>query len=150
MKMLSYTIDISASAERVSTVMLGKETYREWAAEFNPGSFYEGGWNKGDKILFVGINDEGKREGMVAEIIDHVPNRLVSIRHRGVVVADREITEGPEVEGWSGAMENYTFNENNGITTIMVNVDTKEEFVDYFNEAWPKALNKLKEMAEKK
>lgn len=148
--MLSFTVDISAAAEKVSRVMLDQETYKQWAAEFNPGSFYEGSWGKGDKILFVGLNEEGKKEGMVAEIADHIPNRLVSIRHRGVVVSDREITDGPEVEGWAGALENYTFNENGGITTLVVNVDTKEAYVDYFNEAWPRALNKLKEIVETK
>ncbi|MBX3239994.1 MAG: SRPBCC domain-containing protein [Chitinophagaceae bacterium] len=148
MKMLSYTINISAPAAKVSAVMLGEETYRQWTAEFNPSSYYEGGWNKGDKILFIGVDENGKKGGMVAEIAEHIPNRLVSIRHYGILDGENEITEGPAVEGWAGALENYTFSEEGGITTIIVDVDTQDKYVEYFNEAWPKALNRLKEIAE--
>lgn len=151
MKMLSYTINISAPAAKVSAVMLGAETYRQWTAEFNPASYssyYEGGWNKGDKIRFIGVDENGKKGGMVAEIAEHIPNRLVSIRHYGILDGENESTEGPAVEGWAGALENYTFNEEGGITTIIVDVDTHEDYVEYFNKTWPKALNRLKEMVE--
>lgn len=146
--MLNFSIDISAPADKVSSTMLGEETYRLWAAEFYPGSYYEGGWNKGDKICFLAINTKGKKAGMVSEIADHVPNRLVAIRHRGIVDGDREITEGPEVQDWAGAIENYTFIENGGITTVAVNVDAPEKDVDYFNDAWTRALDKLKTITE--
>ncbi len=148
MKMLSFSVDISATAQKVSSTMLGTGTYEQWTAVFNPGSSFEGSWNKGERIYFVGEKD-GKKEGMIAEIAEHIPNRLVSIRHIGILDGEREVLEGPEVEGWAGALENYTFNEEKGITTVIVNVDTKEEYVEYFNETWPRALNKLKEIIEK-
>jgi hypothetical protein len=56
--------------------------------------------------------------------------------------------EGPEVEKWTNGMENYSFEETNGATTIIVDLDTTEEFVDYMNENYPKALDKLKEICE--
>ncbi len=60
----------------------------------------------------------------------------------------QEIMEGPDVEKWANGMENYSFEENNGATTITVDLDTTEEFVDYMNENYPKALEKLKEICE--
>jgi len=49
---------------------------------------------------------------------------------------------------WANGLENYTFEENNGTTTITVDFDCTEEFLDYMNETYPKALDKLKEICE--
>ena len=152
MKKLQYKIGINATATKVYNTMLGiddTETYRQWAAEFNPTSTYEGSWDAGAKIYFIGINDEGKREGMVSRIKENRPNQFVSIQHYGLLDGDREIIEGPEVEKWTGGLENYSFAEDNGFTTITVDVDVAEDFLDYFNSTWPAALNKLKEICEK-
>jgi len=148
MKTLTYKIDIQAPASQVFRKMLEKETYKMWTYEFNPTSDYEGGWNKGDKIYFTGISKEGKREGMIAEIAEHIPNAYISIRHYGILDGDTEITEGPAVEEWAGSTENYTFTEHDGKTTVTVEVDTNEEYLDYFDETWPKALGRLKEICE--
>ncbi len=147
MKKLHYKIDIQAPKEKVYEKMIGAETYRLWTAEFNPTSHFEGSWNKGDKIRFIGISEEGKKQGMLAEIAENIPNEFISIRHYGLVEGDIEITEGPEVESWTPAFENYSFSENNGITTVLVEVDTNENYADYFDQTWPKALNKLKEIS---
>lgn len=151
MKKLHYKIDIDTSAEKVYNTMLGInniETYEQWTSEFNPGSTYEGSWEKGAKIYFIGTDENGKRGGMVAQIADNIPARFVSIRHYGIVDGENEITEGAQVEKWAGGMENYSFDENNGVTTVTVDVDVTEDYIDYFNTTWPKALNKLKELVE--
>lgn len=131
--------------------MLGissKSTYEQWTAMFNPTSTYEGGWNKGDKILFVGTDEKGEKGGMVSEIAEHIPNQFVSIRHNGILTGGKEITEGPEVEQWAGGLENYSFKENHGITAVIVEVDATDDFIDYMNEKYPIALNRLKEICE--
>ena len=53
------------------------------------------------------------------------------------------------VEKWANGFENYTFDENNGITIVSVDIDTTEDFLDYMNQTYPKALDKLKEICEK-
>ena len=50
-------------------------------------------------------------------------------------------TEGAEVEKWANGFENYTFEENNGSTTVTVDLDTNEEFIDYMNQTYPKAVS---------
>ena len=152
MKKLQFKIDINASAEKVYNTMLGIgniETYKQWTSEFNPTSTYEGNWEKGAKIYFLGTDENGKRGGMVSEIADIIPFRFVSIRHYGILDGENEITEGAEVEKWAGGLENYSFHENKGVTTVTVESDVTEDYLDYFNNTWPKALNKLKELAEK-
>jgi hypothetical protein len=86
---------------------------------------------------------------MVSKIAENIPNRFVSIQHYGIFKAGKEITEGPEVEKWANGFENYTFEENNGTTTVTVDLDTTEDFLDYMNQTYPKALDKLKELCEK-
>lgn len=161
MKKLQFTVSINAPVTKIYNFMLGinsKSTYEQWTSLFNPTSTYEGSWDKGNKILFIGVDEKGEKGGMVSRIAENIPNRFVSIQHYGLYKADKEITEGPEVEKWANGFENYTFEENNarpddpvgrGTTTVTVDLDTTEDFLDYMNETYPKALDKLKELCEK-
>lgn len=152
MQKIQFKTSINAPASKVYDLMLGitnKSSYEQWTALFNPTSSYEGSWNKGSKMLFVGTDEKGEKGGMVSEIVDNIPKQFVSIRHYGLVKSGVEITEGPDVEKWANGFENYTFEEHNGITLLTVELDTTDDFVDYMNQTYPKALDKLKEMNEK-
>jgi len=152
MKKLQFSVNIQAPVAKVYDTMLGsssKSTYEQWTSLFNPTSSYEGSWNKGSKILFIGVDEQGEKGGMVSRIAENIPNRFVSIQHYGLLTAGKEITEGPEVEKWANGLENYSYEENNGITTVTVDLDSNEDFVDYMNEKYPQALLKLKELCEK-
>lgn len=152
MKKLRFKKDIHAPAQKVYETMLGlndKSTYAYWTSAFNPTSAYEGSWDQGSKIYFVGTDENGKKGGMVSEIETHQPARLVSIRHYGFLDGDTEITTGEQVEKWAGSHENYSFEEHNGITTVTVDMDTIDDYLDYFNNTYPAALDKLKEISER-
>lgn len=151
MENLQFKISINAPVNKTYDLMLGinnKSSYEQWTSLFNPTSTYEGSWDKGSKILFIGVDEKGEKGGMVSKIAENIPNRFVSIQHYGFLKADEEITEGPEVEKWSNGFENYTFEESNGTTTVTVDIQTSEDFLDYLNETYPKALDKLKELCE--
>lgn len=152
MKKLQFKKDFKAAAEKVFNTMLGIDdikTYEWWTKEFNPNSTYEGSWEKGAKIAFIGTDPNGNRGGMLSEIVENIPHKFVSIRHYGLIDGDKEITQGKEVEKWAGAFENYTFDEKDGITTLTVETETTEDFIVYFNTTWPGALGRLKELVEK-
>jgi hypothetical protein len=152
MKKLQFTVSINAPVTKIYEFMLGinsKATYEQWTSLFNPTSTYEGNWDKGNKILFIGVDEKGEKGGMVSRIEENISNRFVSIQHYGLVIAGKEITEGPEVEKWANGFENYTFEENNGTTTVIVDLDTTEDLLDYMNQTYPKALDTLKELCEK-
>jgi uncharacterized protein YndB with AHSA1/START domain len=148
MEKIKFEITVNAPALKVYEIMLADATYRQWTAIFNPGSFYEGKWQAGEKMLFVGLNKDGKREGMVSHIAMAEPGKQVSIEHKGLVQNDAEITSGPAVEGWAGAKEEYFFTETNGQTLVQVQMDSNEDFKAYFESTWPNALLKLKEICE--
>lgn len=151
MKNIQFKKEINASAQKVYELMLGlndKSDYEYWTAAFNPTSSYEGSWDQGSKIYFVGQDENGKRGGMVSEIVENKLAVFVSIKHYGFLDGDTEITTGEQVEKWAGGHENYSYQERNGITTVTVEMDVIDEYLDFFNNTYPVALDKLKERAE--
>lgn len=65
MKKLQFKKVFNTSAQKVYETMLGLndiKTYEHWTSAFNPTSTYEGSWEKGSKILFVGFDENGKKE----------------------------------------------------------------------------------------
>ena len=123
MKRLSYQANIKASPDRVYDSMLGlndKKTYEQWTIAFNMSSTWEGDWSKGSKIMFVGVTEKGQREGMIARIVENIPHKFVSILHYGILENGVEITDGPKVEGWANATENYTFEKTADGTTMVL------------------------------
>lgn len=148
MDKLHFSIVINAPKEKVWKTMLDNKTYRVWTEPFMPGCYYKGDWNKGSKILFLGPGEKGVM-GMVSRIKENKQYEFISIEHVGVVNEGKEDTTSNEVKKWAGALENYTFKKKNGSTEVLVDLDANEEYKQMFQEMWPKALQKLKEIAEK-
>lgn len=149
MDKLHFSIVIKAPKEKVWDTMLNEDTYRVWTEIFMPGSHYVGDWNKGSKILFLAPGESGKMGGMVSRIKENRLHEYISIEHLGMVEEGKEDTSSEAVQAWAGARENYTFKEVNGATEVLVDVDMAEEYKQMMQDMWPKALQKLKELAEK-
>ena len=147
MKKLNFSIVINAPKEKVWHSMLDDKTYRIWTEPFSPGSYYKGDWNKGSKILFLGPSEKGEM-GMVSRIKENKLHEFISIEHLGMVQDGKEDTTSDAVKSWAGAFENYTFKEKNNKTEVAVDIDVNDEYKDMFNDMWPKALQKLIEIAE--
>ena len=150
MQKLHFSIFINAPVEKVWNTMLGDETYRVWTAAFNPGSYFKGNWEPGTKILFLGPNPDGTpgEGGMVSYIRENRKHEFISVEHVGLYANGVEDTTSEEVKKWTPAFENYSFTQKDGGTQVDVDMDISEEYGDMFNEMWPKALQKLKEMCE--
>jgi uncharacterized protein YndB with AHSA1/START domain len=149
MERLHFTIDIDAPREKVWKTMLEDRTYRDWTTAFMPGSYYEGDWSEGSKIRFLGPGEGGKLDGMVSRIKQNRPYEYVSIEHYGIVHDSVEDTTSDEVKKWAGAQENYIFEPRNGGTELRIELDTDDDYKDMFQDMWPKALQRLKELSEK-
>ncbi len=151
MAKLQFVTKINAPKEKVWHTMLDDATYREWTAAFCEGSYYKGSWNVGSKILFLGPQKDGVDEGMVSRIESNRPYEFISIEHLGEMHNGVEDTTSEKVKKWAGAHENYTFNEKDGVTTVVVDLDMNldEVYTDMFKDMWPKALLTLKALAEK-
>ncbi|MEN9549258.1 MAG: hypothetical protein RIR12_1849 [Bacteroidota bacterium] len=145
---LQFTVQINAPVEKVYQLMLADKTYREWTAIFNPTSSFEGKWETGAKMLFVGIAENGQKGGMVSRIREAKENEYVCIEHVGILEGDVEIIEGPKVQDWAGALEIYRFHQTEAGTYLVIEMDATAEFKSYFETTYPKALQKLKEICE--
>ena len=130
--------------------MLQDETYREWTKVFNQGSYYQGDWSEGSKMLFLGPDPEtGEEGGMVAVIDDNRQYEIISIKHIGMINNGVDDTTREDATKWTPAYENYTFKEKDGKTEVLVKIDIEEEYQEIFEEMWPQALQRLKELSEK-
>ncbi|SKA16462.1 ATPase [Sediminibacterium ginsengisoli] len=139
-----YSITINASREKIWDVLLGKTTYPEWTKPFNEGSKVETTWEEGSKALFLG-NDN---MGMVSRIARNNKPAFLSIEHLGMVKDGVEDTTSEKVKQWAGSFENYTLTEENGQTTLLIDIDIPGDYKDYFDKTWPLALQKVKEISE--
>jgi uncharacterized protein YndB with AHSA1/START domain len=147
---MHFEIQINASPEKVWDAVVDHEKYREWTSVFHEGSYFEGGWETGDKIQFIALNEKGEKEGMFSEIAESKKPRFISIRHLGTILGGKEDTEGEAAKKWVPVYENYTLTPVGEGTKFEVDVDSFDASLDeMFSGIWPKALKKLKEIAEK-
>ena len=142
MKKVHFQIEINCPKEKVFSIMLDKEHYREWTALFNPTSHYEGTWEEGSKIVFLGETEDGEKTGMRSQIEKFEPNKVISIKHLGMFEKGKETPFEQEL------YEIYYFEEKAGSALLKVEMDTEDAWIEYFGKAWPKALQKLKEVCE--
>lgn len=150
MQKLHFSITINAPKGKVWHVMLDDEPYREWTAAFSEGSRYEGSWEKGSKMLFLGPDpDTGEEGGMVSRIAENKTYEFLSIEHLGIVVDGVEDTTSEEATKWAPAFENYTFTDKDGMTELSVDMDVSDEYVESFTKMWTDALGRIKEIAER-
>ena len=147
---MDFRIEINVTREKVWDVLLGKETYPLWTSAFSEGSAVDTDWKKGSKALF----HDGNNRGMVSRIAENVPNEFMSIEHLSMYDNGVEDYESEHVKMWAGAKENYTLTEANGKTALAIFMEMDEseknkQMIDMFADMWPKALAKVKELAEK-
>lgn len=149
---LQYSIVINAPKEKVWKTMLHKDTYEKWTDVFMPGSSYVGDWTEGSKILFLAPDETGKLSGMVSRIKENHQYEHISIESIGVVSNGEEDTSSQEAKKWAGSLENYTFKEFDGKTELHVDLtsdgDVDRQMLEMFEKTWPKALTRLKKLAE--
>jgi hypothetical protein len=144
MKKLQFCTVIDAPRNVVWGTMLADETYRAWTAPFCEGSYYQGSWEKGQRIRFLTPTGEG----MTSIIADNRQHEFLSIQHVGMI---RKGPDGAQIEEpvkGPPAFENYTLTSGDGLTEVKVDMDVEPEYEQFMVDAWPKALAKLKSICE--
>jgi hypothetical protein len=85
---------------------------------------------------------------MISKVVANRPNEYMSFEHLGEIKEGVKDTSSDKVREWAGAKENYTLKEANGVTTLAIDMDITDEYKDMFTAMWPKALEKVKALAE--
>src|SRR4051812_2131578 len=144
MEKQEFKIAIDAPREKVWNILWDDDSYQAWTAAFTEGSHAITDWKKGSKVLFL----DGKGMGMVSKIDETIPNEYMSFEHLGYVKDGVEDVSSDEVKNFAGAHENYTLKDVDGKTELIVDMDINDQYKDYFTQTFPKALAKVKELAE--
>ncbi len=147
---MHFEITINAPVTKVWDMMLAQETYRQWTAAFEPTSYYEGSWEKGSKMKFLGAGGSG----MISQIVENIPYKFISTEHLGEIKDGVEDTTSEAVKKWLPAFENYTFTDNGDSTLLQIDMEMgsseeSKQMKEMFEGMWPKALLLLKEVCEK-
>lgn len=139
---LNYAVEIRAPRPRVWEQMLSDAGYRDWTAAFCEGSHYEGRWETGADMRFLGPSGEGMR----ARIEQAQAPGYVSIEQLG------ELAGGMPKEGsdWQGVFERYRLLEQAGGTRLEIELSqVPDAYVEMMNSLWPAALQRLKQACER-
>ena len=147
---LKFFVNINAPVEKVYSTVIDSVGFSDWTSLFSPISYFKGDWSEGSKILFISDMEDGSKVGMVSQIKKNIPNQIISIEYLGMIQDGKEVMTGEEVESFKGAMESYSFSTNGTLTTMLVETDVFVEESTFFEETWPKALNRIKEICETK
>lgn len=144
MKVQHFNIQIQAARAHVWEKMLGPESYQQWTEPFCPGSHYKGAWDEGASIHF--LDPEGS--GMISRIAVNRPLEYISIQHLGFLDKGQVDVDSPAAKSMVDARENYTLRDQDGGTLVLIDTHVTPEFEAYMAEAWPRSLQRLKEICE--
>lgn len=144
MRKLEYSIKIKASKEKVWNTLWEDKTFRDWANFIDEGTYMKGVLNEGNKVEFISsVNGYG-----VTSLVEKLsPNEFVVFRHSSDTI---ESGEQEREQEWTGGMESYSLTENDGVTTLTVEIDVPPEQEETFKDRQPKALERIKLLSEEK
>ena len=143
MKEIQFSIEINASKERVWATLWEDITFRDWASIIDEGTYMKGVMKEGNGVQFISsVSGYG-----VTSLVEKLnPNEFVLFRHD----ADTKESGKQEREKeWTGGTESYSLTENNGVTALVVKTDVPQEQEETFHIRFPRALERIKTLAEK-
>ena len=142
MKQMQFVVTIQATKERVWDVLWADATFREWAGIIDPGTYMTGELKEGAEVQFI----SGNGYGVTSLVASVIPNEYLLLKHQadtqdtGARLRDKE---------WTGGEESYQLTEQDGTTTLTTAFDVPPDLEDYFKDAYPKALGRVKGLAER-
>jgi hypothetical protein len=72
----------------------------------------------------------------------------MSFKHIGNIHNFKEMPLDEETKLWCNSKETYHLNTENNQTKLTVTIDALENYVGFFNESMPKALEIIKKLSE--
>jgi hypothetical protein len=142
MKPFQFSISIHASRERVWKTLWEDKTYRDWANFIDEGTYMVGELKAGNEVQFI---SSSSGYGVTSYVESLIPNVFVKLRH----MADTKDMGNQNRENeWTGGTESYSLTDADGITTLTAEMDLPPELVELFQTIFPKALERVKELAE--
>jgi len=142
MKELRYTTEITATREKVWKTLWDDTTFRDWAGIIDEGTYIKGVLKEGNDVEFISsVNGYG----VTSFLEKFIPNELAFFRHKADTQEHGAKSRDNE---WTGTSERYELTENNGRITLTFTTQVPPEQEQTFEDRLPKALARIKELAE--
>ena len=141
---MRFSIEINAPKERVWDTLWQDETLREWASIIDPETYMVGDLKEGAEIQFISA---ASGYGVTSLVEKLVPGEFVLLKHRADTQEDGQ---REREEQWTGGEESYSLAEKDGATTLTVAFGVPPELEELFKVNYPKALERVKVLAERK
>lgn len=143
MKELQFSIEIHATKEKVWNTLWQDETFREWAGIIDPGTHLVGDLKEGNEVQFI----SGNGYGVTSLVEGLTPGECLLLRHHADT---KEEGKREREKEWTGGKERYSLTEKDGTTMLTTAFDVPPELEEYFKINYPKALERVKILAEEK
>jgi hypothetical protein len=141
MQPMQFTVQIQASKEKAWQTMWDGQSFRDWGSFIDEGQYMVGELKEGSEVQFI----SGNGYGVTSLVEKLVPNELVTFRQ----MADtQDAGENLREKEWTGGSESWSLTQDGDITTLTVSLDVPEGLEEIFQENMPKALNRIKELAQ--
>jgi uncharacterized protein YndB with AHSA1/START domain len=137
-----FTIEIHAPKERVWSVLWEDATFRDWSGLIDEGTYMQGELGEGQEVQFI---SEPSGYGVTSLVTRLIPNEFVSFKQ---MQDTKDSGEAVRQEEWTGGEESYSLSEHDGITTLTERTDIPPQLEEIMKERIPKALARIKEIAE--
>jgi uncharacterized protein YndB with AHSA1/START domain len=144
MKEMQFSIEIHASREKVWDTLWQDETFRQWASIIDPETYMVGELREGNEVQFISSNSGYGVTSLVEKL---VVGELLLLRHHADT---QENGKRERRDQWTGGKERYSLTEKEGATTLTVAFDVPSELEEEFKISYPKALERVKALAERK
>ncbi len=143
MKEIQFSIEINASKEQVWATLWEDATFRDWSNIIDEGTYMKGVMKEGNEVQFI---SSSSGYGVTSLIEKHKPNEYILFRHSSDT---KESGQQEREKEWTGGTESYSLTEEDGVTTLIVKTEVPQEQEETFNLRLPKALERVKTLAEK-
>lgn len=142
MNEMKFTIEINATKEKVWSTLWEDKTFREWSGLIDPGTYMVGELKEGAEVQFISAENG---YGVTSYVEKLIPGEYLLLKHQ----ADTQDTGTRErADEWTGGSESYLLEDKDSITILTAAFDIPPEQEEYFAKMYPKAMEKIKELAE--
>ena len=142
MKEMQFSVEINAPKETVWNTLWQDKTFREWAGIIDPETHMVGELKEGNEVQFISA---ANGYGVTSLVEQLVAGEFVLLKHRADTQGHGEQKRADE---WTGGKETYSLGEKDGVTTLTAAFDVPTELEEMFKVSYPKALARVKVLAE--
>jgi len=143
MKEMQFSVEINATKQKVWNTLWQDKTFRQWAGIIDPGTYMIGELKEGNEVQFI----SGNGYGVTSLVKKLVVGESLLLQHRADTQGGGE---REREEQWTGGEESYSLVGDDDSTVLTVTFGVPPELEEYFRENYPKALDKVRELAEEK